>query len=96
MNLSFKPNEIKQEVKETKLSRHIEAINQTKTASFFRIRLTHIETNISVDATGYNKIDVMSKCLNNLNKYVIAKKFEDEIPKENIFYEIEEISNVVK
>ena len=67
MNLSFKPNEIKQEVKETKLSRHIEAINQTKTASFFSIRLTHIETNISVDATGYNKIDVMSKCLNNLN-----------------------------
>lgn len=96
MNLSFKPNEIKKHIKETKINRHFEAMNETKTASFFTITLTHIETNISVSATGYNKLDIISKCLKNLNDYVIAKKFEEQILSENSTYDLEEINTIAK
>lgn len=96
MNLLFKPCEIRKHIVETKVNTYFESTKETKTASFFEITLTHIGTDISVNASGYNKLDVMSNCLYILNNHVIAKQFAEDIPQDNIVYETKESNTVFK
>lgn len=96
MNLAFKPNDIKKHIIETKINRYFEGSDVVKSASFFDITLTHIETGVSVNLNGYNKVDVFSQCLKILNDYIIAKQFEDSIPQENATYVLNESNTIAK
>lgn len=96
MNLILKPEDVKQYIEEIKINRHFEGCDEVKSASFFKITLTHIETGITVNTDGYNKVDVFTKSLKMLNDYVIAKQFESEIPVSNTKYELKESNSIVK
>lgn len=96
MNLIFKPNDIKKHIVETKINRYFEGKDEVKSASFFKITLTHIETGISVEKSGYDQLEIMTRCLKLLNEYIIAKQFEDSISPENAVYEIEESNTIIK
>lgn len=96
MNLILKPDDIKQHIEETKINRHFEGSDEVKSASFFKITLTHITTGITVNTSGYNKIDVFTQSLKMLNDYVIAKQFESNIPFNNIKHELKESNSIVK
>ena len=96
MNLLFKPEEIKKDIKIITINTELETLKQTKSALFFEIKLTHIETGISVNHDGYDKIKVMNNCLEELNNLVKTQIFINNIPPENITTETKEITNVIK
>lgn len=96
MELLIKPSEVKQHVKITNISQHFESNNEVKESSLIKITLTHIETGLTSSSSGYNKTEVMSNCLEKLNKYVVAKKFFDNISVDNTTTDIEEVSATIK
>lgn len=96
MNISVKPTDVKKHVKITKIEKHFEQAKEVKTALFYELTLTHINTNISVSDSGYNEMDVMINCLEKLNKMIIAKEFFNSIPLDNTTEETEEVKLVVK
>ena len=95
MNLLIMPSDVKKDVKSTIINTHFELNNDVKTSEFFEITLTHIETSISVNCSGYNELEVMKECLSKLNDLVLTYNFNNEIPETNITLEREEYTKTI-
>lgn len=96
MNLVIKPEDVKKDIKIKEISTHLEFNNDVKMSEFFEVTLTHIESKLSSNSSGYNKIEVLTDCLKKLNDYVITNNFFENMPQENIEMSKEEFLNVIK
>ena len=96
MNIIINPLDVKKDIRIVKINKHFEQSKEIKTALFYELTLTHINTNISAKESGYNEMEVMMNCLEKLNKMIITKEFFDKIPCDYITEVVEEINSVAK
>lgn len=95
MCLNLKPESIKKEIKITKKTLSIKPINYDETVDCYDIKLTHIDTSITVGGSGYNELDLMKELLYKLNDLVYVYEFNNQIPECNISIDTIELSKEI-